>query len=488
MSGSGSLNASSFAISAQQSQIASAILGSKSVYNPTGSQALTPTARDETVYIFPANGVVTFGTAAAGWVAGTKITYALPKNTTLIGKIWHEVTLSAGISNPNYIPAVAADYNATPQTLATLPVGTPQAAYCDNFADLLFEQTLLRYGSTVLQQYDSDFEVALRKLYKNNVNIQFINAEVLGNLGPGGATEQVRIDAWYQGVTVRKPCEYLWFTTNQDRCWMPESLALEGTLEFVLRGPGEVMYTTSGDATVIATFPTITNIQLRYQQITLSLAEKENRLRIYKQPQGLVNLFHDVEVQTNFQSTPTVAAGTAVTLNVPLSNFRMDMAELIFFVRIAENTIGGGGLIGGAVTTGQLQNYQADRMQSDRTNASSVTLNAIGTLVPITSYKIQAAGKDMQNLEPELWVRTHDRKNYHPDAETGAYIYHHSFAIYPEDCRNATGHVSTSVLGNLTLQIVLPSLGTGITFRVDAYNVCYNLMQSRAGSIAKALQ
>jgi len=481
-----SLNASSFQISSQQSQIASAILGSKSVYQPTGSQALTPTARDETVYIAPANGVTTFGTTAAGWVSGTKIVYALPKNTTLIGKVWHETTLSAGVSNPAYTPPAAYNFNVDPQTAQTAEVGSPQAAYCDNFGDLLYEQTLLRYGSTVLQQYDSEFEVALRKVYRNNVNIEHINAEVLGNLGPGGSTEQVRIDAWYQGVTVRKPCDYLFFVTSQDRHWMPEALALEGTLEFVLRGPGDVTYTKTGDATVIATFPVISNVQLRYQQITLSAAEKLNRLKIYRSVEGMVNLFHDVEMQTNFQYTPTVVAGTAVTLNVPLSNFRMDMAELIFFVRIAENTIEGG-LLAGSVTTGQLQAYQADRMQSDRVNLSSVTLNTPGVLLPITSYKLLAGGKDMQNLEPELWIRTHDRKQYHPDAEIGSYVYHHSFAIYPEDCRNATGHVSTSVLGNLTLQIVLPSLGTGVTFRVDAYSVCYNLMQCRAGSIAKAL-
>lgn len=475
MSGTGSLNAASSQIAAQQSQIASAVLGTKSVYQATGSQALTPTARDETTYLSPTNGVVIYGTAAAGWVAGTKIVFSLPKTATLIGKINLEITLSAGVSNPAYTPAVAANYNVCPQTAAVAAVGTPRAAYCNNIGDLIVEQTLLRYGSTVLQQYDSDMEVMIRKLRKNNVNIEGINAEVLGNLGPGGATEQVRIDAFYHGVTLVKPCEFLWFTQFQDRHWMPESLALEGALEFVLRGPGEVIYTSTGASAVITTFPFITNIQLRYQQITLSAAEKMNRLMLYKSPEGLVNLFQDNENQTNFQFTPTVAAGQNVVLNVPLSNFRMDMQEIIFMVRIAENTCAN--LIGGAVTTGQLQLWQGDRMESDRSTASLVTANAIGVLVPIVSYKLMAGGKDLQNLEPELYIRAMDRKQYHPDAELGSYVYHHAYAIYPEDSRNATGHISASVLGNLTLQINVLSMGTGVTFRVDVYDLSYNLIQ-----------
>lgn len=487
MSGS-SLNAASSQISIQQSQIASAILGTKSVYQTTGSQALTPTARDETVYIAPANGVQTY----AVWSAGIKIVYSLPKTATLIGKCYHEISLSAGVTNPAYTPAVVQNFypiagNAT-GTAASAAVGTPQAAYCQNLGDLIVAQTLLRYGSTVLQQIDSDFEVAKRMLERNNVMIEAVNTEVLGNLPPGGNTELVRIDAFYTGVTVRKPCEFLYWVTSQDRHWMPEALALEGTLEFVLRGPGECIYTRTGDATVISTAPTITNVQLRYQQITLSAAEKMNRLAIYKSPEGLVNLFQDLEIQSPYQFTSTAAAGTAITVNVPLSNFRMDMIELIFFVRMVANTNAVGAGFAGVYQGGTLQLYSGDRMQSDRTTTSLVTANAAGCLVPITSAKLQAAGKDLFNPEPEFYIRAEDRKQYHVESQVGNLIYHRSFAIYPEDSRNATGHASASVLGNLTLQLIMPSPGTNVTLQCDVFSKSWNLMQTRAGAVAKALQ
>lgn len=496
-----SLNAASSQISIQQSQIASALLGTKSVYQTTGSQALTPTARDETTYLAPANGVQTY----ASWVAGIKIVYSLPKTATLIGKVVHEITFSACQTSPPYTPAIVQSAiptlgNTTGQP-AVAAVGQPQAAYIQNFGDLVVAQTILRYGSNVLQQIDSEFEVAKRFLEKNNVNIENINTEVLGNLTSGGNTELVRVDALYKGITVRKPCDYLYWTTSQDRHWMPEALALEGTLEFILRGPGECIYTRTGDGGVFggvgASLPRIENVQLRYQQITLSAAEKMNRLAIYKSPEGLVNLFHDLEQQPGYQFSSQRPAGELITVNVPLDNFRMDMIELQWHVRVAAvdplvAPVGAGWT--GAYNGGQLADYRGDRMSSDRTNSSVVLSNVspggmtIGCLIPIISHKLQAGGKDMFNLQPEFLSRTFDRKTYHPDSQVGNLIYHRSFAIFPEDCKNATGHASASVLGKLTLQLQLNSLGPGYTLQCDVYSKSYNLMQTRAGAIAKALQ
>jgi hypothetical protein len=104
-------------------------------------------------------------------------------------------------------------------------------------------------------------------------------------------------------------------------------------------------------------------------------------------------------------------------------------------------------------------------------------------------------GKDLCNFQPELLNRTYQRKQYHPDAEVGSYIYCHEFAIYPEDTRNATGHISTSTLGNLTLVLTVPipkvttvsPSTSSIVFQVDCHSKSYNLMQARGGSIAKAL-
>jgi hypothetical protein len=499
-----SLNAASQGIAAQYSQLSQVVLGHNSVYMPKGGQALTPTARDDTTYIAPANGVQT-----PVWAANNQIIYSLPKTATLIGKCWHEVTLSAGQTNPNYTPPSLA--NPVAGTAAVAAVGTPQAEYIKNVGDLICSYIILRYGSTPLQQYTTQMVVAQRMLEKNNINIEDINVEVLGNLSPGGNSEQTLIDAFYRGVTLRHPLDESWFTQSQDRHWMPESLALEGTLNFTLRdlqycivtstGTNAVLTGTPGGGGVAAALPTITNCVLRYQQITLSAAEKMNRLAIYKSPEGMVNLFEDTEDQLMFQYVVpgAVTASQAITLNVPLSNFRMDSKEIIFYVRCAVNT--GAYAAPYNVYSGNLQGYQGSMLESDRLTPSILVNggntgvgNVIGTLLPITQYKLVSNGKDLYNYQPELLNRTYQRKQYHPDAEVGAYVYCHEFAIYPEDTRNATGHISTSTLGNLTLVIQLntpalpaTSAAGSLTLQVDCHSKSYNLMQSRGGSIAKAL-
>lgn len=490
-----SLNAASQGIAAQYSQLSQVVLGHNSVYMPKGGQALTPTARDDTTYIAPANGVQT-----PAWVANNKIIYSLPKTATLIGKCWHEITLSAGQTNVAYTPPAPA--NPVAGTAAAAAVNTPTAEYVKNIGDLICSYIILRYGTTPLQQYTSNMVVAQRMLEKNNINIEDINVEVLGNLAPGGNSEQTLIDAFYRGVTLRHPLDELWFTQSQDRHWMPESLALEGTLEFTLRDPQYLIITSTGSNSVLtggaAAMPTITNCVLRYQQVTLSAAEKMNRLAIYKSPEGMVNLFEDTEDQLAYQYVVpgVLTASQLITLNVPLSNFRMDSKEIIFYVRVATNT--GNYAAPYGTFSGNLQGYQGSHMESDRLTPSLLVTangsNIIGTMLPILQYKLVSNGKDLCNYQPELLNRTYQRKQYHPDAEVGSYVYCHEFAIYPEDTRNATGHISTSTLGNLTLVIQLntPALIAGsaagsLTLQVDAHSKAYNLMQSRGGSIAKAL-
>jgi hypothetical protein len=484
-----SMNASAQGLAAMYSPLSQVILGHNSVYNPSGSQALTPTARDDTTYIAPANGVQT-----PVWAAGNQIIYSLPKTATLIGKMWHEISLSAGQTTPNpYTPPVPADpVSGTPFAPAT---NVPLAEYIKNIGDLICSYVILRYGSTPLQQYTTDMVVAQRFLDKNNINIQDVNVEVLGNLNPGGNSEQTLIDAFYRGVTLRQPLDEIWFTKSQDRHWMPESLALEGTLNFTLRDPQFCIITQTGTAATISTMPTITNCVLRYQQITLSAAEKMNRLALYKSPEGNVNLFEDCEDQLGWQiSVPTTTTATPpalVTLNVPLSNFRMDSKQIIFYVRVAANNATYASPFGSYGSS--ISGWKGSRMESDRRTGAIVSLGgggAIGTLLPIFQYKLVSTGKDLFNYAPDLWNRTHMRKQYHADSEVTNFIYSHSFAIYPEDDKNATGHISTSTLGNLTLVIQLfvpntPTPGT-MVLQVDAHSKAYNLMQSRAGSMAKA--
>ena len=303
-------------------------------------------------------------------------------------------------------------------------------------------------------------------LTSNNINIEATNVEVLGNLQPGGNSELTLMNAFYTGVTLRHPVEELYFTQAIDRHWMPEALALEATLEFTLRDPQYCILTSSGTNAQLtggsASMPTITNCVLRYQQITLSAAEKMNRLALYKSPDGVVNLFEDTEDQLGYQYVVNgplnVSPPALITLNVPLSNFRMDSKQIIFYVRVAANTATYAAAYG--AYSGNLAGYQGSHFESDRTTPAllftlngAATGNVIGTMLPVVQYKIVANGKDLNNYSPELFNRTLYRKTYHPDAQVGNYIYHVPFALFPEDVRNATGHISASTLGNLTLVI-----------------------------------
>lgn len=490
---SSSLNAglSGMGISTQMSQLSSILLGTKSVYQPKGSSALTPTFRNESNYLAPVNGVIN-----PPYTTGYKVVYALPKSSTLIGKMWSEITLAPAQTNPNYYPPIPANPLTDPQTAATLAVGTPQAEYVKNVGDLVFEQIILRYGSTVLQQYDSEAQVFYRQMTRNNVNIEYINVEVLGGLPPGGNTEQTLIDALYNGIRLRQPVEHLWFVQQRDQNWMPESLALEGQLEFTLRALGQLIVTRTGDDTVFsgtplegdpAVLPAITDLRLRYQEITLSASEKENRLRFYKAPEGLVNLMYDIETQKGFRQRGTAGGGLMV-MNVPLTNFRLDMKEVIFTVRIAEDT--GSVSLAGYVYNADLRDWRGSRCEANVTTPSLLGGGGghLGVAWPgVVEWKMTAGGKDMINPLPELYTRCHVRKEYHPDAQTSGAVYHLPFALFPEDSRNGTGHASASVLGNLALVIVVTNPGAHIVLQVDVWSFGYNVNQSRAGGIAKAL-
>jgi len=488
-----SLNlAGSTAIAQQYSQLATAILGRNSIYQPRGHTALSPTSRDLTVFIPPTNGV-----QAPAWTEGNKIIYALPKSATLIGKVWHEITFTAGTTTNAYVPAFPNNFEAWApagapaapyyQVPSAPPGVVPTAAYVEYIGDLILDQRIIRYGSTVLETWNGELVNASRRLRKNTVNIQFINAQILGNLGPGGPGEMTLVDAFYRGVTLVSPLDDLSMFQHPDRFWMPEALALQGQLELVLAGPARCIYTSTGAQGVIAALPTISNVELRYEQIILSAAEKTARLKLYAQPAGLTYLFRDNEVQTGFQLTPTVAAGTAMTFSVPLSNFRMDCAELLFFVRVAQDNRVAALPAGMLYYSGSLADWHSSRMGSNRTSGSTITGFAIGTMLPVTSFKLQAAGKDLFNDEPELFNRTYERHLFHPDSEIRDFIYSRSFAAFPDDDRNASGHVSTSTLGNFTLNITMPSPGPLIVLQVDVYSLVYNIDQYRSGSVAKAL-
>ncbi len=330
----------------------------------------------------------------------------------------------------------------------------------------------------------------------------------------GGATEAILIDAFYRGFNVICPYEWLFFVNNKDECWMPESLALEGQLSSQIADARDCIITSSGTNSVLtggsSAFPRITQVKLRYQEFTLSAAEKMNRLKMYTTPEGQITHFLDQEEQlgTIFTGQQVPGSGRAyylpgnnnlasqpiITLRVPLSNYRMDMAEILFLVRRRSNTkIEVAGPAGYPDESANLSlGYSGSPAESNVVTPSLIyapggTLVPIGTMIDIVSYKLQASGKDIIADTTRLYNVSTLRKNYHPDAQAADPIITIPFALFPEDTKNATGHQAASVLGQLELVIQVRDPSTAITYQVDAWSHSHNVMQSRAGGIGKAL-
>ena len=114
----------------------------------TGFQALTPAYIDDTLQILPANGNVTPALAST-------VQLNLPKNSTLIGKCFLEVTLSAGTTllATTAVPAGVA-FNPDLPYVAENSGGAenfPAAEYNKSVGDLLLDSNTMIYGNTNLQ-------------------------------------------------------------------------------------------------------------------------------------------------------------------------------------------------------------------------------------------------------------------------------------------------------------------------------------------------
>ena len=480
MSGGGSTNAMSGALIApKMSVIGNAIIGKNSLMMPRGYNATTPINTDNTVWIYQTNGVVA-PTIGATRGTSSELVFALPKNSTLVGECYLENIMLGGTAGAGVT-----------------------CEYVKNAGDLLARDVTVQYGNTQLLRYDADLQVFFRRLCKNDVNIEDINSTVLGNLPPSTAaagTEAVLRDAWLNGCTFITPLEELFWVHAKDEAWMPESLALEGQLRIQLAAWPDLMMTSTGTGAVpadVAVFPLVSSCKLRYIEYTLSAAEKQNRLAIYKTPEGLVQKFLDVETQLGIQWTGLNVARAAYALGannlnaqalvdvtpIQLSNFRLDMAEIWFVVRRLSNSDTASypdeaGIIG--------PGFRGSRYESNQSN-SLVTGAPISTMVQIEEFSFNANGKTIFVAQSDLYNRTYVRKYYHPDAQVADPVYCIPLALFPEDRRNATGHLSASVLGNLTVNIRLRDPGNDIVYQIDFYDHSHNLLQSRAGSITKAL-
>ncbi len=63
----------------------------------------------------------------------------------------------------------------------------------------------------------------------------------------------------------------------------------------------------------------------------------------------------------------------------------------------------------------------------------------------------------------------------------------HLIFIFTEDRKNATGHLSASVVGKLELVLTMLDFPSNYTLQVDVFSHSHNIMQHRAGGVVKAL-
>ncbi len=416
------------------SQIGSALIGNKSVYQPRGWQAATPVAIDDTVYITPSS-------QSQSPAFGSTIVFDLPKNSTLIGKCYIAIRIAPAQFNASASPAPA--------------VAGAQAAFSKNVGDLILNNVVFRYGSNVLQSYPGYFQAMWRRLTRNDTHIEGVNAQVLGNIPPGAATEGALVQALGSliasdpaaGVTLYCPLDELYFHHSKDEFWMPEAHALEGQLYITLEQLQNIVYTCTGTGSTGGTepftsLPTISSVFLYYQEVTLSAAEKQNRLSVYKTPEGQIIKFLDLEQQVNQQFVggqtavlwPAPFTNTTVTrtMIIPLDNFRMDMAEIIFALRWANISGSGSTLAPGVQKT-----WSGSKLESNPSN-SIVTGGNIATYVTtalpnqgMLTFVLQANGKQLYQFQPERWNREQIRAFYHPDSQVADAIYVIPFAQFP---------------------------------------------------------
>lgn len=371
-----------------------------------------------------------------------------------------------------------------------------------NVGDLIVRSHTLMYGNSQLQYVPGLFHAQFRRVCANDVNIEGTNAMVLGNLPPSGnatagvvtsadaqsSTEGVLINAFYAGCTLYTPCEEYYFTHNKDEAHMPEAYALELQLICQLASLGEIVNTVDRTGACIVTAPTITDCAFRYQEITLSAAEKENRLRIYSTPNGLSQHILDIEWLEGIELLGTGAPGDFIEQVLPLQSLRKDMAELIFqFNRVTAGAT--------AAEQGTIAPFAGSPMESSTQpsllfeGGGATQAQGFSTLVPIDSFTIFAANSSLTSAAcPDFWNRAMIRKFYHPDSQISDPIYVASFALYPQDYKNATGHLSPSVLGNLQLKIRFLNPGAGVRYRLQFANHCHNAMQSVRGAISNLFQ
>lgn len=395
--------------------------------------------------------------------------------------------------------------------------------------DLVVANHNVVYGNVQLQYVPGIYHGVRRRICSNDVNIEGSNAMVLGALPPSGAivantilpavaqasTEAVLIDAFYSGCTLYVPCEEYFWTHCRDEMHMPEALALEQQIQMQLAAAGDIVCTGTRDVTAINALPTVSDIRLRYEEVTVSATEKENLLKLYATPEGMVQHFLDLELVTAQYIVGTGARAAyvaatpatylenqpALTANISLQSLRMDISDLIFVVSRWSNTASAETfpLENGVLNTG----YAGSALESNRAvpsllfeqgaslgaNAALLQLQGFSVNVEVTSFSLLGGTVQLDSaVHSDFWNRTMERKSYFPDSQIAEPFYVRAFSQFPQDSKNSSGHISPSTVGNMNLQITLPNPGNTITYLVQVFSHCHNAMQTTNGGRGKVLQ
>lgn len=474
-------------------------IGQASPYTALGFLPLAPSFRDHSLQQAQANGVITPA-------LGSKVSFNLQKNSTIIGKCYLSVTLSAGTTlstGANGEPAA----QAFDPDVAIGAANVPVAEYNKHVGDILLDRNEFIYGSTNVQTWDGAFQAMLRRVSKHDNHIEHTNTQTLGGLNPGGdpesGSERVLVDAFYRGVTLDIPLEELFFVHRTDEHWLPEAYALEAQIQSRLATLGQIVSTLDRSAAPIVAAPAITNIQLRFVEHTVSAVEKSNLLQMYKTPEGVLTHFFDLEHQKNLRidgvqaRAPGAALATRpiLTRTFNLSNLRMDCAELVFHcVRVRNDAAAADFPTENGVVTST--GFGGNPLECDNQTAS-ILHSANGTATPsagfaaqvdIESIDILANGKRLfSQSHSGDWNRAHVRKCYHPDSQIAGCVFIVSFAQHPDDRKNCTNSVNPSVLGTMQLELGVRDPGPLISYEVTVYSRADNFVQARGGSLGKIL-
>lgn len=503
------------------SQFSSMTLGSRSLQAYTGSQACTPAQKDDTLQILTNNGIVTP-------LLGSKIQFNLPKQSTIIGKVWIEFTLSAGETAATTAAPFKEAFDVT--SAWTLPTAAapggnwPRAEYVKNVGDVIVNNHNLVYGNVQLQYIPGAYHAFRRRICCNDVNIEGTNAMVLGALPPSGSvtpgaivpavaaqsTEAILVDAFYRGGKIYTPCEEYFWTHRRDEYHMPEALALEQQVQLQLAQLGDFVCTDSrnGSVATITVAPLIQDVRLRYEEITVSATEKENLLKMYATPEGLVQHFLDLELvgqqfivgtgNRQLTATPEILSSQA-DLVVPLSlqSLRMDISDLIIVVNRYSNTAAAdlyptenavlGVQFSGSINESNIQ--PSLLFEQGVAGDATLQLQGFSTLIPVRSFRILGGTVQLDSsVHTDFWNRAVERKLYFPDSQIAEPIYVRSWSSFPQDSKNSSGHISPSVVGNMGCELVVANPGNTITYIVSFFSKCHNGIQTVRGGRGKLLQ